>query len=311
MIAALAATLSRPAWWSMALAAFLVRGGIVIVALPLLDLPTPAALESALAPTINALAFGGLTQDVLLGILVIATAAMALLAGAGLSGAWLDRAQLLEAATDEDLELAWTPTRTSVRDALALRLAAHLPTLAALAYGTFRLIGAAYDELLSPGDVAVPLALRVVLRAPEAVLLVLGTWLAGEAIGPQAARHAAAGATFRDALLQAARQAATSRGLATFVATTLAVVAVLAPFLLVAARSWEHVRDLLFANANPVLVGAGVLVLVATWVLGLAIAGAALAWRTAAWTAEVAPARRETPTQPSVATETRESAIEA
>ena len=175
MIAALAATLSRPAWWSMALAAFLVRGGIFVVALPLLDLPTPAALESALAPTINALAFGGLTPGVLLGILVIATAAMTLLAVAGLSGAWLDRAQLIEAATDEDLDLAWTPARTSIGDALALRLAAHLPTLAALAYATFRLIGAAYDELLAPGDAAVPLALRVVLRAPEAVLLVLGT----------------------------------------------------------------------------------------------------------------------------------------
>jgi hypothetical protein len=311
MIAALAATLSRPAWWSMALAAFLVRGGIAVVLLPLIDLPAPAVLESALAPTINALAFGGLTPEVLLGILVIATAAMVLLAVSGLSGAWLDRAQLHEAATDEDLELAWTPGGTSLRDALALRLAAHLPTLAALAYATFRLIGAAYDELLSPGDAAVPLALRIVLGAPEAVLLVLGTWLGGEAIGAQAARHAAAGATFRDALARATRQMASWRGLGTFVMTTLAVVAVLAPFVLVAARSWEHVRDLLFADAHPALVGAGVLVLVATWVLGLAITGAALAWRTAAWTAEVSPARRATAAPSSVAKDTRESAIEA
>ena len=311
MIAALAATLSRPAWWSMALAAFLVRGGIVLVALPLLDLPTPAALESALAPTVNTLAFGGLTPGVLLGILVLATAAMALLGVAGLSGAWLDRAQLHEAATDEDLDLVWTPARTSIRDALALRLASHLPTLAALAYATFRLIAAAYEELLSPGDAAIPLALRVVLRVPEAVLLALGTWLAGETIGALAARRAAAGATFREALAQSARQLATGRGVATFVATTFAVVVVLAPFLLVAARSWEHVRDLLFAGAHPLVVGAGVLVLVATWVLGLAVTGASLAWRNAAWTAEVAPARRASPTSPAVATDTREPAIEA
>jgi hypothetical protein len=36
-------------------------------------------------------------------------------------------------------------------------------------------------------------------------------------------------------------------------------------------------------------VASALLVLVASWILGLAILGAALAWRSAAWTAEIAP----------------------
>lgn len=295
MAAALFAALGRPAWWSMALAAFLARGGILVLLLPIVTLPTPAAIATALSPTINALAFGGLTLEVVLAILGLVLVALAVLGAAGLAGAWLDRAQLAEAATDEDLDLGWTPVHASLRDAVALRLAAHLPTLAALAYATFRLISAAYDELLSPGDVAVGLLLRIVQRAPDALLALALIWLAGESIGALAARRAAAGAAFLDALRQSARHVLGRRGLATLALTTVVVAAALAPFLLVAARSWEHLRDLLLQDAHPALVGAALLVLVATWILGLATTGAALAWRTAAWTAEVAPARAPVP----------------
>ena len=295
MTAALVATLSRPAWWSMALAAFLVRGGILVLLLPILPLPSSAALGTTLSPTISALAFGGLTVDVVLAILVIVTVTLAVLTAVGLAGEWLDRAQLLEAATDEDLDLRWRPARGSLRDALALRLAAHLPTLAALAYATFRLISAAYDELLSPGDVGVELVLRIVARAPDAVLVLWAAWLAGEVIGSLAVRRAATGATFRQALGRSVRQLVGRRGLATLAVTSLAVAAVIAPFLVVAARAWEHVRDLLLGGAHPALVAAALLVLVSTWILGLATSGAVLAWRTAAWTAEVAPATEPVP----------------
>ncbi len=289
MVAALAATLARPGWWSMALAAFLVRGGILLLLLPILSLPTPAEIATALSPTISALAFGGLTGGLAVAIVVIVLVALAVLGAVGIAGAWLDRGQLLDATTDEDLDLAWLPVHASLRDALALRLAAHLPTLAALTYATFRLISAAYDELLSPGDVAVPLLLRIVERAPDGVVVLAATWLAGEAIGSLAARRAAAGASFGDALWRSSRQVFGKRGLATLAVTTLAVAAVVAPFLLVAAPAWQHLRELILEQAHPVLVGAALLVLVATWILGLATTGAALAWRTAAWTAEVAP----------------------
>jgi hypothetical protein len=292
MLTALAATLGRPAWWSMALAAFLVRGGIVVLLLPIVTLPTPAALATALSPTVSALAFGGLTVDVFVTILAATVAGVAILAAVGLAGAWLDRAQVLEAAADEDLELDWVPARISLREALELRLAAHLPTLAALAYATFRVIGATYDELLSPGDLTVPLLLRIAARTPDAIVLAVATWLVGETVGSLAARRSAAGEAFRTALGGSVRQLFGARGLATLALTNLAIGAALGPFLFVAARAWEHVRDLLLVGAHPALVGAALLVLVATWILGLAITGAVLAWRTAAWTAEVVPVRR-------------------
>jgi hypothetical protein len=289
MVAALGAALGRPDWWSMALAGFLVRGGIVLVLLPIVTIPSPAALATLLSPTINQLAFGGLTTGVLLAILVAIGLVLALIAAVGLGGAWLDRELLRETAAEDELDLGWIPLESSLREALSLRLTAHLPTLAALAYATFRLIGAAYDELLSPGDDATPIGLRVIERAPEAVVVLVAFWLLGEALGGLAARRAAAGATYGSALRDGLRQLLSGRGIATLVLTSIALVAVVVPFLLAVTRAWGDVRDVLIAPPQALPVGAALLVLVASWILGLAVTGAVLAWRAAAWTALLAP----------------------
>ena len=292
MLAALVATLGRPEWWSMALAAFLVRGGILLVLLPIVTLPTPAALANAFAPTIEAFAFGGLNVERLVLVLAGGATLFVVIGAAGLAGAWLDLAQLREAAGDEDLDLGWEPAHPSVRDALTLRLTAHLATLAVLLYATFRLVAAAYEELLSPGSTATPIFLRVAARAPEALALLVGTWLAAETVGSLAVRRAAAGAGLRESLWRSARQLATWRGLGTLLLTSVVVAGALAPFLFAAGRAWEHLRNVLAAGVDLTQIGAALLVLVAVWILGLALLGAALAWRAAAWTAEIAPARR-------------------
>jgi hypothetical protein len=290
MLHALAATLGRPAWWSMALAAFLIRGGLLLVVLPIVALPSPAELETAFSPTVSSLVFGGLTTAVLLAIFAAVLVVLAVLGGVGLAGAWLDRELLREAAADDDLDLTWAPVHASLREALALRLAGHLPTLAALAYATFRLIAAGYDELMSPGDVAIPLVLRIVERAPDAAIALVAAWLLGEAVGGLAARRAAAGASFGTAYRLAARQLLSSRGLATLTVTTAAVAVALAPFLLAVGRASEQLRVVLLGSGDVGYVAAALLVLIAAWILGLAVLGAALAWRAAAWTAEIAPA---------------------
>ena len=295
MLAALVATLERPAWWSIALAAFLVRGGILLVLLPIVDLPTPAALTTALAPTIEAFALGGLTSERLVLVAAVASCLFVVIGGAGLAGAWLDLAQLREAADDEELDLGWAPVHASVRDALSLRLTAHLPTLAIVGYAAVRLVVAAYEELLTPTDTSTSIFLRVAARAPDAVLLVLVTWLLGETVGSLAARRAAAGAGVRKSLWRSIRQLLTGRGLATLGLTTAVVGGVLVPFLVAAGRAWEHLRSVLVEGATILPVGGALLVLVASWILGLAVLGAALAWRTAAWTAEVAPGAVRTP----------------
>jgi hypothetical protein len=289
MLDALAATLASPGWWSLALAGFLVRGGILVVVLPIVVFPTPAALATALSPTVSSLAFGGLQPALVGAIATAVVVALSVLAAVGLAGAWLDRELLREAADAEDLDVRWTPLHASLRDALALRLAGHLPTLAAAGYATFRLITAGYDELLAPGDLAVPLVLRIAGRAPDAIAVVLATWLAGEALGGLAARRAAAGASFGEALVRSARQLFSGRGLATLAVTSAVVAVALAPFLFAVGRAWEHLRDVLLGGGDVGFVASALLVLVASWILGLAILGAALAWRSAAWTAEIAP----------------------
>jgi hypothetical protein len=300
MMAALVATLSRPAWWSVALAAFLVRGGILLVVLPIITLPTPAALANAFAPTIEAFAFGGLSGERLAIVLGVGATLFVVIGAAGLAGAWLDLAQLREAADDDELDLGWQPAHASARDALALRLTAHLATLAMLGYAAVRLIGAAYEELLSPASTTTPIFLRVAARAPEALVLLGATWLVAETVGSLAARRAAAGSGFRESLWRSARQLATWRGLGTLGLTTAAVAGALAPFLFAAGRAWEHLRNVLAADLDLIQVGAALLMLVAVWILGLAVLGAALAWRGAAWTAEVAPARRAAAEVPAV-----------
>jgi len=58
---------------------------------------------------------------------------------------------------------------------------------------------------------------------------------------------------------------------------------------LAAGRAWEHLRGYLLDGADTVQLWAALTLLVATWVLGLAVLGAGLAWRATAWTAEVTP----------------------
>jgi len=57
----------------------------------------------------------------------------------------------------------------------------------------------------------------------------------------------------------------------------------------VVGRAAEHVRAYLLERADDVSLAAALLLLVTTWVLALAVLGAALAWRATAWTLEAAP----------------------
>ena len=290
MRAALVATLAHPEWWAMALAAFLVRGGILVVILPLVTLPTPASLITTFAPPLEALILGSPSVGgIVLGALGVSVvlAALTLLA---LAGSWFELALVREAATDDELDLGWVARRVSAVAALGLRLAAHLPTLVALAYAFARLAFATRDELLSPGDPSVALAARVLLRAPDAVVLVVVVWLVGETVGGLAARRRAAGAGSRAALLGAVRRVFDRRGLPTLLLTTAVLLGLAIPFGIAVGRAWGHVIAALSQDFSPVQIGAALLLLVATWVLGLALLGVALAWRATAWTVLAAPA---------------------
>ena len=289
MQAALVATLGRPEWWAMALAAFLVRGGVVLVALPIIGLPTAAGLVTSLSPVVEGIVLG---RPSLGGALIGSAAITLLLAGltaAGLAGSWLDLALVREATDDEDIDQGWRPVRSSAWQALAIRLIAHLPTVVAIGYGFIRVVSVAYAEFTAPSDAGIAIVDRVIARVPDVLVLVIVTWLLGETVGSLAARRAGVGARTAPALAASIRQALGPRGLATLALTVTVVVALLVTFMLAAGRAWEHLRGYLLDGADVVQLGAALVLLVATWVLGLAILGAGLAWRGTAWTAEVAP----------------------
>lgn len=288
MQSALAATLTTPEWWAMSLAAFLVRGGFLLILLPILALPTPAGIITTLSPWFEMLFLGAPTlAGATLGAASI-TLFVVILAWAGLAGSWLDTALVREAAASDELDLGWQAGHLSPWRAFGLRLAAHIPTFLALAYAIVRVVLVAYGQFTAPDEPGVPVVDRVVARVPDAIALVVITWLFGEIVGGLAARRAAAGASARVALLGSLRQVLAPRGIATFVATTGLLLAVGLPFALAAQRAWEHVRGYLLFGADVLQLGAAIIVLVSTWVLGLAIVGAALALRATAWTAEVA-----------------------
>lgn len=288
MQSALAATLTTPEWWAMALAAFLVRGGIVLVILPIVALPTPAGFITDVSPTIEQLLLG--TPSLAGSILAAAalSSIVVVLGWAGLAGSWIDAALVREAAASDELDLAWEPTTViSSWRAFGLRLAAHVPTLLALGYAIVRVVLVGYAQFTAPDDPGVPVVDRVISRVPDALVLVVIAWLFGEVVGALAARRAAAGLSNGAALLGSVRQVLRPRGIATFLATTGLLVATAVPFALATERAWEHVRSYLLFGVDTIQLAAAIVVLVATWVLGLTIVGAALAWRATAWTAEV------------------------
>lgn len=282
------ASLGRPEWWVMALAAFLVRGGIVLVVLPLVSLPTVAQVSTMLAPAVETAVLGGQTlAGALLGGLLLAGALIAL-GLCGLAGAWFDLALTREAREDEDLDLPTGRQSVSAGDALRIRLLAHVPTALALAYAAYRVVVVTYDELISPGDPTVSVVSRVFDRAPDAVALVVLAWLVGETVGALAVRRAGAGSTTRRALLESVRQLVRPRGLATLLVTSVVIVGIAVPFLLALGRTWEHVRTYVLAQVDVVPLLAALVLLIGTWILGLSVLGAGLAWRASAWTVEAA-----------------------
>jgi hypothetical protein len=75
-------------------------------------------------------------------------------------------------------------------------------------------------------------------------------------------------------------------GLATLILTSVVVAMPLVGLGLAAGGVFERVWPLVVDRADPVIVTLGIATLAATWGAGLCLLGLALAWRSAAWTAE-------------------------
>jgi hypothetical protein len=298
LLAALLVTLSRPATWPLALAAFLIRGGILVILLPIVVLPTTVGLGTAFGPTLLSVAFGSIPIEVIVVAASVGVGALIWLVAGGWLAAGLEAAGAWIVAGDEEVATAATSQTTSgarmprpdggvASGILVARLVAAVPLGVALALGSIRLVFVTYRELTAPLDVATPIAIRVLRGSPEVVVAVVVTWMLAEIVGALAARRIAlADASIGDGLTHAVRVLIHEpvSSLARFWLPSLVLVVVLVPSALAAATAWEAVGTVLNEAAEPLPLLLTVVAFVGLWIVGLVLVGVVCGWRAAVWT---------------------------
>lgn len=286
----LLSTLAHPLAWPVALAGFLVRGGIVVFLLPIVALPSPVAISDRIAPTLSSIVLGGATIQlaILIGSICALGVAMVLLL------AWF--AAATEAALVRDAP-AWDeldPARPAAPHRrgesgriLSARLVAHLPFAIALVWGSVRIVDAAYRELSRPVDTDTPIVLRVIGSVPEVMAVLVVTWVIGQVVGAMAARRvvllgASWAGSLRSAVVECLRRPI--QVFVLFLVPALALLVVLLPTAAATSSTWERAR---VAIGEPVGALEGVLTVcafVGLWLGGLVLVSMVCAWRAAAWT---------------------------
>lgn len=297
---AFVATLVRPASWAVGLAGFLAGGGLIVVAWPILVLPTPTGLQNALGGPVSSLVFRAPSSG-LIALIVggIAGALVALVAGL-LVGAWAERAGIaitLEAAADEgllvpapDLEAAPGVGRIALIRALSL---APPVVVSLLAWRT--VYDVTYRELTLPGDLSVPLPVRVLGEVPWLVLGVAATWLVSDAAAAVGVRRLVL--ERRPVLVAwllgwADVVRRPHRVLPTALVGIGVTILLTTPGLAAAAIGWTRVREVMLDGRDPLTALAAVVTWVGVWCGVLVLAGVAGAFRAAAWTLELPRPRR-------------------
>ena len=288
-------TLRRPDAWAPALVAFLVRGGVVALALPILVLPSPIGIASWVGG--DAVTAAGPTDRLIAIISGAVVAAVATLAAAFAVGAAADRIVLRWWAADS--LRAGPPdavgrVRTVVR-LIGTRIVALVPVAVAAAWAAPRIADVVYRELILPTDLATPLVVRVLVSSPEAIAAIVAALLVGELFGGLAAVHVVADGTsgpraIGRSFLDIARRPAAVLG--AFALGVGLLVVIVVPPLAIAMLAWGRTRDALLDDAGAIAVALPVLALVAGWLAALVCAGAVGAWRRVAMAAIVAAGER-------------------
>ena len=291
MLAAVLAALGRPGTWVIALAGFLVRGGLVVLLAPIIVIPSTIGVANAVAPTLTPALFGQAAPAfvVLVAATIVGLTAWIILGG--LIGAWADLTMVRAAAADEELEprpdLVERPG--AVWRGLAVRLVALIPLAAAIAWGSTRIVDAAYREIILPDELTTPIVVRVLRDVPDAVGLITLAWLLGETVGGLAQRRLWSS---RDSILGALARAIGSvvrrpgSAIATLLLTSGVVALAVVPPALVAGIAWDRLRVALATRAGATELAATLALFVGLWFAALVLAGAGTAWRSYAWTAE-------------------------
>ncbi len=175
---------------------------------------------------------------------------------------------------------------TAVRLATA-RAIAHLPLVAVLVALLGPIVAVTYGELTLPGDLGTPIAIRVAESMPIPIGIVLVTAVLCDALGALAVRAVAlSGASIVGSIGQGSKAIARRPVDAAIAAiASLAVLVILVvPALIAAGIAFEGLRGLSAGDSNAPAIVLAVILLVASWMGGLLLAGIACAWRSYAWT---------------------------
>jgi hypothetical protein len=294
-LAALLSALGRPSWWLLALAGFLVRGGVLLFILAIVSLPSPLVISNLVAPMLVPAVLGrvdaGTLLPVILGVVFLATWMI--------GGGWIAAVTEIvlirdarDAMVDEGLRVR-SPVPAghllSVRVAAA-HLLAHVPTALALVIGAVRIVNVLYVELTSPFEVATPLVLRVIAGAAAPIAAIVVVWLICEILGGLAARRIVLdGASLLGGLRGGGADLVRrpAGALLPALVTTLVLAIDLAALLGAIAVVWSQVRERLAGSlADGAAVTLALLAFGGTWVGALALTGLIDAWRSAAMTFE-------------------------
>ncbi len=311
MVAATRLAAGRPRLWAFALLAFLARGGLVALVIPMLVLPSFVGLSNTVGPT-SVTAAGPTPRLVALIAAWLGIALASIVAGTLVAAAAevaLHRATVMPApGTTTDQRIAfpsrWVaavspprdgggnpPPRGAVRRVAVARLVLLVPVALALAAAVPGWVQVAYRELLLPTDLALPLPFRVIAGAPISALVVVVAWLFAEVIGGLAARRIALGGSSVAGALGAA-VGDVARAPASILLTLVLAIGGTLPFLVpavvVVGVAWDRARVALVDATDGVGVIIATLILVAAWAACLGVAGITSAWRSALWTAELA-----------------------
>jgi len=291
VVAAALATFAHPRWWVLALAGFLVRGGVVIVLLPMVVPPTVAGVMSLVAPTVIwQVLIGGPNTPVALVTAGLVAVVVLLAWIAGTLGSSFDAALVREALDDEDLGLERAAVEPTPAGLGTARLGPHALTAFVFAVAAVQIAQVVYAEATSPGAPTTPFLERVVAQTPVQLIALVVAVLLAEAVGGLALRAelldpAVAAAGVPRALARGIRRLLRPISLWTLVVTTAAVVIVGLPGGIASGRAWSQVRLLFDAPPDAGSLAIVLLLFVAVTLGWLTLLGVVLAWRSAVWTA--------------------------
>jgi hypothetical protein len=294
----------------LALSGFLARGGVVPLALSGVIVPSALVIERVIgleAVSIDGRPTPWAYQVAVIGIVVAAVWFLA----ASLFGSLVD-VWLVRPALDPDRPSALgrlpLPSLGLLLRLAAIRVLCLVPLILVLIWAGFRFYDAIYTELTFPTNLTSPLEIRVVESALDAVVVVVLVWLAMEVIGAIAVRRliltgSGVWQSIGDAVEEVTRRPASillttaaAYG-ASLVAILIALAATSTAFdwCRIAARNTRPIAITMglgdFSTTRdfrPVAFALAVTALTIAWICALALVGAASAWRSAAFSHEVA-----------------------